>query len=72
MKKNSMAAWPDSLTESSLTAYSSTYSRRQRPGIVKLLPPPAPPTEEMIAVMNELASKHPFCRYYKAKKHDTL
>ena len=73
MKKNSLAAWPTTLSENSLTAYSSSYSRRQRSGMIKLLPsPPEPPTEETIAAMNELASKHPFCRHYKAKRNDTL
>jgi hypothetical protein len=70
MKTNSPVSHPTILPESSLIAYPVT--RKNRPGIVKLLPPPVPPDEKTIRRLNEIAAKHPFCTFYKARKYDLL
>jgi hypothetical protein len=71
MKPSTLALLPPQLSESTLTAYSSK-TQRQKPGIVKLMPPPVPPDEKTIRELNALASKHPFCRLHSVKRHDTL
>jgi hypothetical protein len=50
----------------------STRSRRQKSGVVKLITSPAPPDENTIRHLNELASQRPFSTPHKVKKHDTL
>jgi hypothetical protein len=44
----------------------------EKPGLVKKLLLPAPPDEQKIKELNELASSYPFCIRQKAKKHDML
>jgi hypothetical protein len=46
--------------------------RRQKPGVIKLLMPPAPPDEKTIRGLNALAAKRPFCQLHRVKKHDPL
>ena len=71
METKSLTIWPILLPESSMTAY-NTKSQRQRPGVVKLMPPPAPPDEKTIRQLNALAAKPPFCSLHRVKKHDPL
>jgi hypothetical protein len=70
MKTNSRVSHPYILPESSLIAYPTT--RKNRPAIIKLLPPPVQPDEKTIRRLNELAAKHPFCTFYKVRKYDLL
>ncbi len=70
MKTNILATRPITLLEYTLTAFNSTKSRRQKPGVVKLLPPP--PDEKKVMELNALAAKHPFSVLHKVKKHDPL
>jgi hypothetical protein len=70
MKTNSLAIWPTVLAETPMTAYTKTPRPRQ--GVIKLMPPTAPPDEATIQKLNELAAKQPFCRLHKVKKHDML
>jgi hypothetical protein len=72
MKTNTLATRPMIVQEYNLTAFNSNKSRRQRPGVVKLLPPPLPPDEKTLKELNALAAKHPFCVLHKVKKHDPL
>lgn len=72
MKTNTLATRPMILQEYTLTAFNSNKSRRQRPGVVKVLPPPPPPDEKKLTELNALAAKHPFCVLHKVKKHDPL
>jgi len=72
METNTLATRPMILQEYTLSAFNSTKSSRQRPGVVKLLPPPLPPDEKMLQELNALAAKHPFCVLHKVKKHDPL
>jgi hypothetical protein len=46
--------------------------RRQKSRMIKLLSPPLPPDEKTVRQLNALASKLPFCRLHRVKKHDTL
>jgi hypothetical protein len=71
MKPNSLATRPTILLESSLRTF-NTKSQRQKPGVIKLMPPPTPPDASTIRKLNALAAKHPFCALHKVKKHDTL
>jgi hypothetical protein len=70
METNSLAIWPTILSESPMTAYKTT--QRQRPAVVKLMPPPTPPDELTIRKLNELAAKQPFCALHRVKRHDPL
>lgn len=70
MKTNSLMSHPSILPESSLIAYPTT--RKNKPGIIKLLPPCVPPDEKTIRRLNEMAAKHPFCLHYKVRKYDLL
>jgi hypothetical protein len=72
MKAKSLASWPALLPEKALTAYNPSKSQRQKPGVVKLMPPVPPPDEKTIRELNELASQHPFCAFRKVRRHDTL
>ncbi|HEX9508886.1 MAG TPA: hypothetical protein VF939_00280 [Puia sp.] len=73
MKTNTLATRPMILQEYTLTAFNTnTKSRRQKPGVVKLLPPPPPPDEKTLMELNVLAAKHPFCLLHKVKRHDPL
>lgn len=38
----------------------------------ELPPPPAPPSEEMVARLNALVQEYPFCTYYHEKENDPL
>lgn len=60
------------LEEPTLTAFNTSKINRQRPGFVKLLPPPPQPDEKTLMELNALAARHPFCTVYKVKKHDPL
>ncbi len=71
MTKNSIQAWPAALPESTITTY-SIQTRKNRPGVVKLLAPPTPPDEATIRRLNDLATKNPFCTHYKVRKHELL
>lgn len=71
MKPSSLAAWPSTLPEISITGHSSN-TRRNRLGAIKLVSPPEPPDEETVRRLNELAKKNPFCTCHKVKKHETL
>jgi hypothetical protein len=71
MNTQSLSAWPSITTEPVMTAY-NTKVRNQRPGIVKLLDAPAPPDENTVRKLNELARKQPFCALHRVKKHDPL
>jgi hypothetical protein len=44
----------------------------EKPGLVKNLLLPAPPDEQKIKELNELAAGYPFCITHKAKKHEML
>ena len=68
MNTKSLATWQSHTT---MTAFSST-SRKNRAGVVKLLETPAPPNEETIRRLNDLARKFPFCRLHSVKKHELL
>lgn len=77
MKLDSLAALTVLLQEPSLSA-ANTKLQRQKTEIIKLseviklhLSMP-PPDEKKVEELNTLAAKHPFCRIYKAKKHETL
>jgi hypothetical protein len=63
-----MASWPKVIPEAKLTA----KPRRQKPGVIKLMTPPPPPDEKAIRQLNALASKQPFCKLHRVKKHDPL
>jgi hypothetical protein len=73
MKPKSIQSWSAVPTEStrnaSMTAYSS---RKNKPGLVKSLTPPVKPDEATIRKLNELATKPPFCKLHRVKKHDLL
>jgi hypothetical protein len=71
MQTKALAGWPTILPESTLPAFSVNKSR-QRPGVIKLLPPPTPPDEKTIRELNELAAQQPFCQLHKVRKHDML
>jgi hypothetical protein len=64
----SLTSWPKRIPEATLTA----RSRRQKPGVIKLMTPPPPPDENMVRRLNALAAKQPFCKQHRVKKHDTL
>ena len=72
METNTLATRPMILQEYILTAFNSSKSSRQMPGVVKLLPPPTLPDEKMLQELNALAAKRPFCVMHKVKKHDPL
>ncbi|HWK07151.1 MAG TPA: hypothetical protein VNS58_26145 [Puia sp.] len=71
MKTNILATRPMILQEYTLTAFNGK-SRRKKPGVVKLLPPPPQPDEKTLMELNALAAKHPFCVSHKVKNHDPL
>jgi hypothetical protein len=68
---NSLISWPTLLPESNLAAH-TVKSRRNKPALVKPMPPVPAPDEETINKLNALAGRHPFCTLHKVKKHDTL
>jgi len=68
MRAESLTNWPKIAPESKLIA----KTRRQKPGVVKLMTPPAPPDEKTIRQLNKLAAKQPFCKLHRVKKHDPL
>lgn len=71
MKTDILATMPQQ--EYTLTAFSnSNISRRQRPGVLKLLPPLPQPDEKTLMELNALAARYPFCILHKVKKHDPL
>jgi hypothetical protein len=72
MTTNSLSKWPSIAPEHTVTALSSTRSRRQKSDTVKLITSPAPPDENTIRHLNALASRRPFSTPHKVKKHDML
>jgi hypothetical protein len=54
-----------------MTAYTTT-AKKTRPGLLKLLTPTAPPDEATVRKLNELATRPPFCKLHRVKKHDLL
>ena len=76
MKAKSITSWSSVPTDPTvrtahMTAYPST-TRKNKPGLVKLLTPPAPPDEATVRKLNELATRQPFCTLHRVKKHDLL
>jgi len=71
MTTNLFATKPILLLQPPLTAY-NTKTQRQKKGVLKRMPVPAPPDATTIRKLNALAAKHPFCALHKVKKHDTL
>jgi hypothetical protein len=69
MTTNSLSNWTSITPERNMTAL---RSRRQKSSVVKLITHPAPPDENTIRHLNELASRRPFSTPHKVKKHDTL
>ena len=54
-----------------MTAHSAT-TRKNKPGLIKLLNAPAPPDEATVRKLNELATRQPFCKLHRVRKHDLL
>ena len=66
------ANWPALLPERSLIVYNPGKAQKQKPGVVKLMPPVPPPDEHTVRELNALASRHPFCAFRKVRRHDML
>jgi hypothetical protein len=62
-----IVSWDMRIAESNL----SDRLRLERTAVINIFQPD-PPDERRTRELNALAKKHPFCIYYKAKKHDML
>jgi hypothetical protein len=75
MKPKSITSWSpissDATRTASMTAYTTT-AKKGKPGLIKLLTPAAPPDEATVRKLNELATRPPFCKLHRVKKHDLL
>jgi hypothetical protein len=66
---NSFITWPTLLSEPNMTAHAGK-ARKSRTGLVKRLDSPAPPDEQTIRKLNELAAQRPFCTLHKVKRYE--
>jgi hypothetical protein len=67
MRAEFLTSWPAMNPEALIVTH-----RQQRPRMINLPPPPTPPDEKTVRRLNALASKPPFCKLHRVRKHDTL